>query len=749
MDHMGNLKIRGRAMLKTKNGFTLTEIIVSIALVGIIAVAVLPAFSAQLRMTANARKMTATEFEAQGAIENEIESVKELLKPPGKYDGSESQENLNIFGRQVRMQKVMMEYPQNKNKDFTVYLSEKLAEMESRNPLVASIVRIDEEQEGTTVINQGIETVSVRAKSKLKKVKGFYEIEDYTSEQDWNIYRWYRSKEGVSDPQYPQDFEAVASWRTKKTLTKEELKKEAVNRYIILGLIPVDKSGLRGEEKISQKVYVQGEEWRSDIFVWVDKNLDGQFSTEDVKVEDKVSGLGWILLRGFDTQVPFQDPANPSKNLDPKDGSLYVPMGVRREKIQDKSGKISVEGTEFIDWSVEKTIHFANNIETLNDSDIHMRTTDGSIRLYQFVDLDYQGAAQFTPEGKVILAQDGAKLQGRNIYLAAGVKNGSIIIEPKTLLKATELINLTSAKDILVEGSSLEANQIHLHSKEKDDVENISIKNTNMKATEIIFETSGTISGGGWDENTTVVVTDDKTLKVGNLVQNKGKLNLGDTGGVVFEGGIKKALEKSPEITLSKSDNTSISIDTNYGRNISYAKASPYEKINSEKIFQNLGTGQVNLLYTVEQTSGDGIVNLEYSFDGENKINIQASNLETGAYTNYYKLYVEDKYAKGIVGSIVFKVSSAENGLPIIEIIGETAPTVTITFEANGGRFEDNSTSMTIKVEAGKMFVDFPIEPVYDGHKFIRWDTKVDGSGTSVNGYVEINEDMVLYAQWN
>ena len=181
-------------MLQTKKVFTLVEVIIAIALIWIIVIGILPVFSTQLNMMINTRKITTTGFDAQGAIEDKVQEIKEMLRPSGELDGETTKESLNIFERQVNRHKINMEYPLNDKKELTVYLSEKLAEMEYRNPLVATLVRIDEEKTDTTVITENVESVSVRASSKLKNVKGVYEIKDYTSSQDLNIYRWYRSK---------------------------------------------------------------------------------------------------------------------------------------------------------------------------------------------------------------------------------------------------------------------------------------------------------------------------------------------------------------------------------------------------------------------------------------------------------------------------------------------------------------------------------------------------------------------------
>ena len=53
-------------MKHRKSGFTLVEIIVSLALIGIIAIGIIPAFATQLKMTIDTKNITTTTFEIQG-----------------------------------------------------------------------------------------------------------------------------------------------------------------------------------------------------------------------------------------------------------------------------------------------------------------------------------------------------------------------------------------------------------------------------------------------------------------------------------------------------------------------------------------------------------------------------------------------------------------------------------------------------------------------------------------------------------
>lgn len=733
--------------MKDKKGFTLVEVIVAIALIGILAIGVIPAFAAQLKMTIHSRNITSAVFDAQGAMEDDINAWKELLRDDAAYSG-ETPVSFRIFDRDVPLYQLSKTFPLNVNKSFIVFLSEKLAEMEYRDPLVASLVRIDgEENSGTKT--EGIDVASVRTSSDLKLVKGTFAIEDYTSSQDLNLYRWYRSKEGFADPIFPDNYELVEEWRNKKSLTKAELKQFAANRYIMLSFIPVDKSGVRGDEKPSMnRVYIQGEEWRSGIFAWVDKNADASYDSDnDVEVNYAASKSTWILLRGFQSQTPFPDPGDPDIMLDPSDGSLYVPMGVERSQISDRAGLILVsEPAEFIDWSVDKNIHFANKIQVQNQSDIIMSTTEGSITVYQYADINTtNGEAKYGPDGKVLLYNGGAELiTDQNIILNAGEQWGSLNLEAYSSLAAADNMELTAAEYVVIKGSHLDAGtDITITSKKK----NVTIEDTQISAGQLILKSNSTITGGGWDTDTVVKVSDGMILTVEageSAVANAGSFLLGNTGGILFENSMAVDLQNPLVISLTKESSNEVFISTNYGRSTGYAGSSTSDYISIPGEYQSLGTGDTNLQYTVSKNSGSGSPDLSYSFDG-GMIRIEASGAEEEGYTNYYELKVRDEYAAGVKGAILFRVSAMENQPPEVEVIGESTPVCTVTFDSNEGTAALPSEMLVVE---GQAVGALPQPPSRSGYLFLGWNTQLDGGGTEFNEAAIVNASLIVYAQW-
>lgn len=72
----------------------------------------------------------------------------------------------------------------------------------------------------------------------------------------------------------------------------------------------------------------------------------------------------------------------------------------------------------------------------------------------------------------------------------------------------------------------------------------------------------------------------------------------------------------------------------------------------------------------------------------------------------------------------------------------------TITLDANGGMLADGKTSGTVTTNAQGKLDEMPDDPTREGCTFKEWNTKADGSGTSVTTDHEFKEDATIYAQW-
>lgn len=774
--------------MQKNRGFTLVEVIVAIALIGIIAIGIIPAFAAQYRMTVETKNITIASFDAQGEIERAIHETRGHL-----IDGTENGDSeFTLFGRTVTLYRLSSTYPLNENKSFLVFLSEMLAKMEQQQLLVADDVSIE-------ISGETVHLVADLKKSPKPTLIGHYGI---NTDPKWyaNVYRWYVSEEGNPSPKFPDDYERIILPGVMPPNLSDLT--YLANRYIVFTVTPVDIHGVRGNEvRSTNTVYILGPEWRSGIFAWVDKDNDINFDElTDVKVEKSPN---WPLLLGFDAEDTFQNPANPDEILDPGNGALYVPMGIDRA-ASDRAGLIEVTGSERIEWIVDKNIHLAADIKVMNSTDLHLRTRDGNIILYQYIELNpvtgdavfengvpklidfgptltvLSGGILFDTEGRgdvtlqkftTLDSGDDLKLSpfGHvSLYGCRLLAGGSILIDSKTgslysgnrdiFIKDSQLtlksstgtgrtITIASRNELSIEGSTFTGNAASASRMELSAPDGIILDNATMHTIAVNLSNDTIMKSGGWDSNSTIVVPDGKTLTfeaTDGTIENSGSLILGDTGRILFADSMEEDLQEPLKINLSRSGSTGVIISTDYGRNVGFADSSLGTSLGTG--YRDLGTGDTNLEYAAYPVSGYGSPSLSISFDGDNALEIDASGI--GPISAYYELQVRDKYTdNAVVGTILFRVRAAEGESPSIEVIGPAIPTFTVTFDKNGGNTEPSPSFLT--VNDGESLGALPSPPSKDNYDFLSWNTQADGNGESINEGTIVTNNLTAYAKYS
>ena len=784
--------------MKNRLGFTLVEIIVSLAIIGIIAVAMIPVFGLQFKMTLDTKNLTSGVFEAQAEMENTIYDLKEALINPSLDElavPGVTEVTKNVFGRDVTVYRLHSEFPFNANKNFLVFLSKVLAEKEVRTLLLAQGVAIE-------VSGETVHQIADLKKSPLPTLQGIY---DENTDEKWyaNLYYWYVSKEGDPDPSFPEDYSRISIPGVVPDYLNNLLR--FANRYVVFTVTPVDIHGVRGNEvRSSNAVYILGKEWRTGLFAWVDKEEDASFAEgTDIKIEKSIN---WPLNTGFNTDDSFTDPYEPTNTLDPGDGSLYVPMGIDRQP-GDRVGPIVATGTQKVDWTVDKGIHLATDIQVTNNTDATLNAEDGSIILYQYVDINnYTGDAIFESNGMARTVDYGASIATAygSIELTTSGK-GNVVMQNFTAINSGADISLTPYGNILLYEASLQAKgsitlnsslgntfpgnrdilikdsllrltsnldnkAITIQSKNKLNIdgsdlqgysgrrgtlnltapEGISLKNTDIAHMEVRFNNNALFQGGSWDSDSIIMVPNGKTISISTgdgPVDNQGQLILGETGGVAFTGTMEGELVNPLVLGLGKgAGEDEVVLSNNYGRVLSYAESGSGTVTAMEQgSYQNLGSGAANLEYTIEKRNGINDVDLICHYDGTDTIRISASG--TGPVSSYYRLIVQDKYADDVTGSILFHVSAGEGESPEVTIIGSELPKRTVTFDKNGGTTDPNP--LTISVDIGSPLGTLPTPPTrVGGWWFNSWTMTVDG-GDPVTDQTIVDNDFTAYAQWS
>lgn len=712
--------------MKKQSGLTLIEVILAIALLGIISVSLLTVFSSQLRNIKIGAGITEGAFTDQGIIEEYIYTVKNKIQKNESLDDLSfvsTVTNVEIFGETVEVHKVNYESNDNSSRNLTVYLSSMVASKESSQKLTVENVMIEVSNDPNNLVADLTTAPKLTAvHSSNASQEGFYT----------NLYRWWKTQPGVdpSNMKFPDDYVLISVAQDETELT-DLLDNVGANSYVLLTVTPVDVNGNRGQTAISgNKVYVQGAEWRIESLPWVDIDNDYQFnSTKDYRLAKE------SVTNKLDAQKPYPNPSNPSVNLNLKDGSLFVPMGIAPSNITEPGNMaIEVGGTSQVQWLIERNINLAKDFNVINGSDISLTSglgpNGGNIFVHPYVRLDSEGKIivsggvpellnsgvtmnttgniRFETAGRgSIQLYNRAELIGNNISLLA---RGAIGISNSTLRSSSD-VTINNNLDTFIQGSRkvslLETN-----------FEGITAGSTiDLNSPEEVY-----FKGGSWSSNQKVIIPNGKSIyfeKGNNRVNNFGLLDLGNTASVRFKTSMITDISNQLRIRATKKSNNEFKlIPHNYYRNISYSSAANNIVFDGSNIWKNIGGSNSNVEFSTAVVSGNGRVNdIKYSFDGTDSIKIHP-NSTTATNTTRVRLEFRDKYSNREIKGIGFFSYSIDGNGNMTIIVEEEVPidTYTITFDSNGG-----TPVSDIKTEYGAP-ITLPVEPTRPGYTFGGWE---------------------------
>lgn len=737
-------------MIRKRRGMTLIEVILALALLGMISVSLITGFSSQLRNINRGTNITVQAMDSQAIFEDVVFDVKTQIQ---EHDPDEvldsllpsvpewSYETVEILGASVDMQKISKSYA-NDAKDNTIYLSRRLAEVEERTRIPIDGVMI----EVSTDVNNLVADLSESPLPTLKAVH-----DDNTDEPGFyvNLYRWWKSVPGkdLSSLRFPEDFSVVNVTQTTDILSNL-LDNIGAGRFVALTVTPVDIHGYRGNTLISSNyVFVKGTEWRIGSFPWADTNNDYNLDGNDVRIEtNRIKEA----LNASNHSIP--NFINPTEMLSVKNSSLFVPMNIEPGGgLIPGDIPVQISGTDVIDWSFENNINIAKDFQVNNDSDVQLTAgsggNGGSVYLYPYIELDASGnpvtingapkiinhGASISTDGDISLKTlsrgniellNYNELKGNNISLEA---RGSILLYNSSLTSDNDIIfdtlknpGITGSRSVMLESTML------------------SSLNPNSK---VRFDTGDDIlfKGGGWSSNQTLYIPDGRIIlfsKSDTKISNSGIVDVGNIGRMYFQNSMADDLARAFRIRLEKNSNDSFKVATiNYNRNLNYANSSSNQKVVLPGLWNRLGTGNHNFEFSTRIVSGSGSVDdLAYSYDGNGVITIVVTTTQQRA-ASRVKFDVRDRFNNEILGSgyFVYSVDSSGNSIIVVE---EPPPLdyYTITFNTNGG-----SVIAPISGYIGDS-VGIVLEPTRIGHSFLGWDKAIP---STIPGY-----DLELNAKW-
>ena len=722
-------------MKRNRSGMTLIEVIVSIALLGIISVSLIGGFPSQLININKGTAITVQALEEQSNFEDIIYNVKTMIKDHNPAESLDSlvstvpewsYETVEVLGENIVMQKLNKSYAE-VAKDNTIYLSRQLAEKEKVNKLSLTGVMIDV----STDVDDLVADLSLSPLPNLKAVH-----DDNTSDPNFyvNLYRWWKSNPGkdLASLVFPDDFTMINVSQTTDVLTNL-LDNVGAGRFVALTVTPVDINGNRGNTMLSSNyVFVKGAEWRVGPFPWADINNDYNFvDSDDVRIAPE--RINKPLNASTDSIPKF---LSPTEMLSIKNSSLFVPMNIEPVGgLIPGDVPVQISGEDVINWSFENSINIAKDFQVLNNSDVNITAgTDGNgggIYFYPYVELDADGNPVYVGGFPVIINHGASISTDGNINLKT-MSRGDIELLNHNQLKANS-INLEARGSIQITNSTLLSNNhIVLNTKKNPEItgdRSIKLQNANFSSinpnSNIMLESEGDIlfKGGGWSSNQTLYLPDNKDIlfvKGDVKVQNAGIIDAGNTNKMYFQNSMIEDLARSLRIRLEKNSDNSFKLTTiNYIRNVNYASPSNNQKVIMPGLWTKLGSNNQNFEFSTSVLSGNGDVkDLEYSFDnGIITVNVVTTNVRNNT---KIKFDVRDRYNYEIIGSgyFVYSVDSSGNSTIVVE---DPPPLnfYTITFNTNGG-----SEISPIEGYAGDSVGTVP-DPTRTGYRFVGWDKTV------------------------
>jgi|LSQX01.2.fsa_nt_gb prepilin-type N-terminal cleavage/methylation domain-containing protein len=271
-------------MFKRKNGFTLIEVIVSIALLGIISIGFLGALTNNLNFLKINKSMTASAFLDQKDMELEILQTKADIKDGTITAGSMTTLN-NVFESGVSVKAYQLKFPYNKQDIYTLVTDTRLPEF--KVPIAQNVV---------AQLRTGTNPVSFAYAVADTNVLGSSSIDPSTTDVFMvNNYTWYASRPGFNIPmpntpipeieignkypKFPEDYSLIP---TSTSLNLNDVRDYA-GRHIVFAVTPAAKSGRMGQTVPSKPVYISGlPAVASDLVLHLDASTISNTDTSQV-----------------------------------------------------------------------------------------------------------------------------------------------------------------------------------------------------------------------------------------------------------------------------------------------------------------------------------------------------------------------------------------------------------------------------------------------------------------------------------
>ena len=308
--------------MKNNKGFSMIEIILSIALLGIISVGLITGLTAQFRLLKNTQKFTEDVASAQQDIELQISDVKKAVQdntePENKtsYTLHLTDQHGNVYNRTVEG------YPRALDASsghaiitlFAIVADQKMPEY--------PVAEVD------TFTLEFSDDSTVYKDNPALTINSNVTLDDDEHVNLTNIYRWYVSRTGFNIPtivspaeteigtkypRFPNDYTIIHG--ASGTYLSSDTVASCLGRHVICTVTPASQSGKMGATAVSNPLFVGGLPLKDDLLLHLDASMINKESSAAVNiVSNKYYVKNWIDISGNGDSV-VQTTANRQPEL--------------------------------------------------------------------------------------------------------------------------------------------------------------------------------------------------------------------------------------------------------------------------------------------------------------------------------------------------------------------------------------------------------------------------------------------------
>lgn len=367
--------------MRESKGLTLLEVIIAIALLGIICVGMLTAMTSQYSLLHRTRSMTESLFEAQQLMEQRIESVKKSVEEGTTPSGTKTAYTLfsgtderTVFGY---VNSVEVPYGTSNMRLDAVAVDMK--------PLVFDVPQVSnvmiEFYSTSTLPYAYTSTPSMYVKSSFTKV-------DPQNVFLMGIHRWYVSREGFNTPniidptkkfelekgtvypRFPEDYTLITGAIMKDLTT---IKSMYAGRHLLYTITPAAKSGKMGATEISNAVFIPGLSVTNNLVLHLDASM---ISVEDTDVatgslREVVTNSGGISTSKYFVKH-WKDISGKLSTSNARFKAIQSTNSKQPELVQMKMGDLVVSGKEYETYAKFLRFSGAQGMTVDNDNNLDL-----------------------------------------------------------------------------------------------------------------------------------------------------------------------------------------------------------------------------------------------------------------------------------------------------------------------------------------------------------------------------------------